>query len=262
MKKMIRRIVKFFVKKHLKHYEKKNLKPFNTKVSIPEPEDYVYNVKTENLPTKHLIWNRPTVRHQQSIGSCASHAVIRAYEILLKYQHKDRYIEGSEMFHYYMARKYENETFPQDNGMTMMDAVKTLHKHGMGLEMLWPYDVVKYNTEPPYLTRVIAQIYKTRRYERIFLLDSIKQSLRENIPVVCGVWVDNNYYNLSRGNYLWKPLQKKLGGHAQIIIGYDDIEGVFILENSWGEDWGHNGTCKIKYEDFIKISFDWLRFLI
>jgi C1A family cysteine protease len=261
MKKIIQKILKLIAKKHLKRHDKTS-KLYNTVVSVPKPSDFVFSSTPKNLPTKHLIWNRPTVRHQQSIGSCASHSIIRAYEILLKYQNNDRYIEGSELFHYFMTRKYINNTFPDDKGMTIIDGCHSLLKYGMGLEYLWPYDSSKFNEEPPYLTQVVAQLYKIKSYERIYMLDSLKESIDNNIPVVCGVWIDNNYINLSRGNDLWKPLTKKLGGHAQLIIGYDDIEGVIILENSWGNDFGSDGTCKIKYEDFIKISFDWVRILI
>jgi C1A family cysteine protease len=53
-----------------------------------------------------------------------------------------------------------------------------------------------------------------------------------------------------------------LGGHAQIIIGYDDTKEVFTLENSWGKDFGQDGTCEISYEDFRRVSFDWFRLVI
>ena len=46
-------------------------------------------------------------------------------------------------------------------------------------------------------------------------------------------------------------------GHAVNIIGYDDKAEEFIMRNSWGILWGDKGIFRMKYEDFIKYSFDW-----
>ena len=39
-----------------------------------------------------------------------------------------------------------------------------------------------------------------------------------------------------------------LGMHAVLIVGYDDNEGVFIVVNSHGKDFGNNGQFKLGYE--------------
>lgn len=36
------------------------------------------------------------------------------------------------------------------------------------------------------------------------------------------------------------------GGHAVTIVGYDDLG--FIVKNSWGEEWGSVGYCRISYD--------------
>ena len=45
---------------------------------------------------------------------------------------------------------------------------------------------------------------------------------------------------------------KMSGGHAMLIVGYEDDEsvaggGYFTVLNSWGEDWGENGYVKLPY---------------
>ncbi len=47
-----------------------------------------------------------------------------------------------------------------------------------------------------------------------------------------------------------KPsVESILGGHAVTIVGYDDTKfgGSFRVHNSWGDKWGDNGGCWMKY---------------
>ena len=37
------------------------------------------------------------------------------------------------------------------------------------------------------------------------------------------------------------------GGHAVLIVGYDDVNQYFIVKNSWGSGWGEAGYFKIAY---------------
>lgn len=38
------------------------------------------------------------------------------------------------------------------------------------------------------------------------------------------------------------------GGHAVVAVGYNDEQRVFIVRNSWGNNWGLNGYCLMPYE--------------
>ncbi len=52
----------------------------------------------------------------------------------------------------------------------------------------------------------------------------------------------------------WKPGRKPNGGHAFALVGYDD-EG-FIVQNSWGPDWGFHGFARLTYADWLKNGSD------
>jgi C1A family cysteine protease len=41
--------------------------------------------------------------------------------------------------------------------------------------------------------------------------------------------------------------EENLGGHAMLIVGYDDTTGTFIVCNSWGVSWADKGFCYIPY---------------
>lgn len=84
---------------------------------------------------------------------------------------------------------------------------------------------------------------------------SIKTALNENGPVPCGmsVYEDFRFYEEGIYEHLWGPY---LGGHAVIIIGWEDTNQCWICKNSWGTDWGEGypgadpgGYFRIKYGD-------------
>ncbi|NIQ16155.1 MAG: peptidase, partial [Candidatus Dadabacteria bacterium] len=37
------------------------------------------------------------------------------------------------------------------------------------------------------------------------------------------------------------------GGHAIMVVGYDDNKQRFIVRNSWGRRWGDKGCCYMPY---------------
>jgi cathepsin L len=37
------------------------------------------------------------------------------------------------------------------------------------------------------------------------------------------------------------------GGHAVVIVGWDDSKGAWRMKNSWGADWGEDGYAWIAY---------------
>jgi hypothetical protein len=55
----------------------------------------------------------------------------------------------------------------------------------------------------------------------------------------------------------------KNGAHAMVIIGYDDYKsgGAFLVQNSWGTDWGENGCFWIRYSDISKVIYEAIQFV-
>jgi hypothetical protein len=62
----------------------------------------------------------------------------------------------------------------------------------------------------------------------------------------------------AKGNGIWKiPFQKapaSEGGHAFAIIGYN--EHGFLIQNSWGEEWGTRGLAILTYDDWLVNGWD------
>jgi C1A family cysteine protease len=38
------------------------------------------------------------------------------------------------------------------------------------------------------------------------------------------------------------------GGHAVCAVGFDDVKSVFIVRNSWGDQWGDHGYFYLPYD--------------
>lgn len=103
--------------------------------------------------------------------------------------------------------------------------------------------------------------FKIEKYVRLTSKQQIKEALYHVGPVVFGITVDESIYAPVRG-IVPEPQGRTLGGHAMIIVGYDDNKkclgsrGAFRIKNSWGRDWGSRGFAWLPYSHFDKYS-DW-----
>jgi len=79
-------------------------------------------------------------------------------------------------------------------------------------------------------------------------LDKIKTALAQYGPLPTAMWVYEDLMHYKSGVYSYTS-GKKLGGHAILLVGYNDAEQCFILKNSWGEGWGEKGFFKVAYSE-------------
>ena len=82
----------------------------------------------------------------------------------------------------------------------------------------------------------------------------VKEMIASNTPVIIGLNTLKNFYQAKNATYWW-PEQGNttaMGGHALLVIGYDDECEAFQLMNSWGKNWGKDGFIWIKYKYFTR----------
>jgi len=85
--------------------------------------------------------------------------------------------------------------------------------------------------------------------------DAIKAALINYGPLVSTMMVYEDFYYYSSGVYKYTS-GSYLGGHAILIVGYDDAGKYFIVKNSWGTEWGESGFFKIAYSELTsKVLF-------
>ena len=71
-------------------------------------------------------------------------------------------------------------------------------------------------------------------------------------PLVTTFSVYNDFYNYSGGIYSHTS-GGYLGGHAVLLIGYDDPGQYFVVKNSWGAGWGESGYFRIAYSELNSV---------
>ncbi len=71
---------------------------------------------------------------------------------------------------------------------------------------------------------------------------------------VHGGWRTPRARGRKHPTWVIEPSPEPLGGHAFLIAGYNDVG--FLIQNSWGTVWGHNGYATLPYDDWLENGYD------
>jgi C1A family cysteine protease len=75
---------------------------------------------------------------------------------------------------------------------------------------------------------------------------TILQNALLSAPITASMAVYSDFYNYRSGIYERTSGATYKGGHAIVIVGYNNTEGYWICKNSWGTNWGENGFFRIR----------------
>lgn len=235
---------------------------------------YVYNLKFERkdgrdkqlssvvaapakLPTSFSLVNDqfPAVLDQGQLGSCTAQATSNALRHCLRKEGKPD-CQPSRLFIYYYSRLLEN-CVNQDSGAVIRDVMKAVQKYGACDESSgqWPYDITKFKQQPPRKCVDLAKQHMNVRYYAVEQsLVALKSALVAGFPIVCGIMIYESFERdetMSTGHVPlpdYRQGQESLyGGHAILLVGYNDDTREFIFENSWGTGVGDHGYFYIPY---------------
>ena len=84
-------------------------------------------------------------------------------------------------------------------------------------------------------------------------VDAIKNALNTYGPVNTTMEVYSDFFYYSTGVYHYTTGTYE-GGHAILIVGYDDANQYFICKNSWGTGWGEQGFFRIAYSELNSVT--------
>lgn len=201
---------------------------------------------------------------QGKLGSCTGNAIasgLREFLLIKSTGVNPLNVDRlSRLFIYYEERKLEN-TIDQDAGAQIADGMKVLLSMGVALESDDPYDINTFTTAPTDTAIQNALNYRVTSTEKLSTTKQVKLALASGLPVVIGMEVFESFESHAIANTGKMPMPKKgeqnLGGHCVTIVGYDDLQKVFIVRNSWGEGWGDKGYFYMPYAYATKHTWDY-----
>jgi len=219
---------------------------------VPDVRDHSFSIAA---PTKlpSLIDLRdacPMVYDQGKLGSCTANAIGAAYEFDVMKQKKVDFTP-SRLFIYYNERVIEG-TIKQDAGAEIRDGIKSIAQTGVCTEKTWPYTISKFAKKPTKASFKEATKHKAVTYQRVNqnAID-LKTALAAGFPVIFGFSVYESFESVevARTGVANLPLadERMIGGHAVLLVGYDDHTQRWLVRNSWGTNWGQAGYFTMPY---------------
>ena len=222
---------------------------------LPDFRDQYLKIEMplESLPASvDLRPNCPPVYNQGELGSCTANAIaglVQFDELKLK---RPVTATPSRLFVYYNERLMEGSV-GSDSGAALRDGIKSLNTYGFCPETMWPYIIAKFTTKPSQACYANAKQHIVQQYQRVpQTAAGIKSVLASGFPVVFGATLYGSFESNTVAATGVVPMpghnESPIGGHAIMIVGYDDAKKWFIVRNSWGTTWGAKGYCYFPYD--------------
>ena len=220
----------------------------------PEHSDIRYDATSPlDLPAKVDLRDQcPAVLNQGELGSCTANAIANAHLFEQMKQKAKKTFLPSRLFIYYNERLINN-SIESDSGAELRDGIKTISKQGVCSELHWLYDVLKFAKKPNAKCYKEGLKHKAITYAKVSQdLPSMKHCLASGYPFVIGFSVYESFESDEMAKtgegQLPDLFENFLGGHAVLVVGYDDKNQRFNVMNSWGEEWGDKGFFTLPYE--------------
>jgi hypothetical protein len=235
-----------------------------------DTRDWFYQPRLAPLADKIVNCERVSrILDQGQEGACTGFALAAVINFLRFGQYKNETV--SPRMIYEMARRYDEWPGEDYEGSSARGAMKGWARHGVCLDSDWPMKL----TGPDHLSPEIAE--RARRIPGGAFYRVMHREVRDMHAALSEVGIlymtlmvhdgwDEPSGRASRITYtlaghersIALPVIERKGraanGHAVAIVGYTD-EG-FIIQNSWGENWGERGFALLPYQDFMLHATD------
>ena len=138
-----------------------------------------------------------------------------------------------------------------DAGSDISDALDLLRDVGTVTLARFPYRDTDCSRQPPADVKREAGQYRIANWRTVAVanLSDIKGQIVHGDPVVIGMNVNDAFDEL-KGEQIFRDTRTDGGGHAMVVVGYDDAKQAFKLVNSWGPEWGQGGFGWVSYTSF------------
>ena len=204
--------------------------------------DFIVSTPKIELPEAYTL-EHTTIKDQGSVNSCVAHSLSSLIESKLNSIYSTGWIYG-----------YRPKDYYQGEGMYTREALKTLLNLGAVKNEDFNYYIEMKEAktkvdENLMLLEVLAEDCKIDAYARLTTENEIKSWIyTKQIPVPVCIATDN--LQINKDNIIKIPSVYPMSGHAMLALGWNELG--FIVQNSWGKEWGKDGLAILPYEYAIR----------
>jgi Papain family cysteine protease len=171
-----------------------------------------------------------------------------------------QHVALSRLALYYLCREeMDPPETDKDEGTIVSIAAELLRTFGLSREerdpsnpsdtSFWPFDLTRLYVPPSWKAMRDAAVHKISSWARISSsgsqrVDDVIAALSAGNVVVYGTQVGDNWQQYDGSSVIMPVVGTPEGGHATMLCGWDP-SGFFWDENSWDNDWGDDGFCKV-----------------
>lgn len=218
---------------------------FDAMPDIPDYRDRWYEPTLAPLKHRLAAPPRPYVLDQGSEGACTGFGLAAVVNLLHQRQGRKGVRVSARML-YEIARRYDEWPGHNYEGSSCRGAIKGWYQTGVCSERLWPPDATELELTieraKDARKHTIGAYYRIRKS-----IVDMHAALNETGVVYASADVHSGWVSPKKGRVPYPPKGME-GGHAFAIVGYD--ANGFLVQNSWGKGWGHNGIALWSYEDW------------
>ena len=239
-------------------YRDRTYNPPLTSLPPQYPAQEVIDQKLADYTQKHKL-----ILDQGQEGSCTGFGLAAVINYLIWKRHLEDQTgdcespkKVSHAMLYHLARIYDEWQGEDYDGSSCRGAMKGWHRHGACALDLWPYTPNRFNRPDDgwiadAATRPLGAYYRINKDS----ISDMQAAIHEVGAIYVSAKVHQGWWLDSTQNLTLIPFSEETtGGHAFALVGYTP-QG-FIVQNSWGPDWGYHGFALLGYADWVQNGSD------
>ena len=209
-------------------------------------------------PSVDLSEDLPPAGDQGMQNSCVGWAIAYGYKTFQ--EGRERVWDLGDPAHQFSPSYVYNQRITsdchRDNGMSIPDGMNTLVQQGCAPLSVFPYSGGNPCVLPDESQRAAASQYKADSFGALFVgqgtasISELKAHLVAGDAFVLAFPAYADFFESTCEDLLiGEPEAGEMysGGHAVLVVGYDDFIGGFRILNSYGRDWMCDGFAYLSY---------------